>query len=148
MGVGSRDVSSLPPPHTHTLPLSFPTPPPAHTHSSPVFSYNPPHTHSSPVLSSHLPLLQLDGFDQLGKVKLVAATNRPDVLDPALMRPGRLDRKIRIPLPNEQVGAWLGVGTAWHGWVGVGVGAELSTTEPSRPGHFGGGRSICIRGRI
>lgn len=48
-------------------------------------------------------LSQLDGFEKLGKVKLVAATNRPDVLDPALMRPGRLDRKIEIPLPNEQV---------------------------------------------
>lgn len=43
------------------------------------------------------------------QVKLVAATNRPDVLDPALMRPGRLDRKIEIPLPNEQVG-WGRVG--------------------------------------
>ena len=46
-------------------------------------------------------LNQLDGFDVLGKVKMIAATNRPDVLDPALMRPGRLDRKIEIPLPNE-----------------------------------------------
>ena len=46
-------------------------------------------------------LNQLDGFDDLGRVKCVMATNRPDVLDPALLRPGRLDRKIEIPLPNE-----------------------------------------------
>lgn len=46
-------------------------------------------------------LNQLDGFDSLGKVKMVMATNRPDILDPALLRPGRLDRKIEIPLPNE-----------------------------------------------
>ncbi|KAL8273172.1 hypothetical protein Esti_002930 [Eimeria stiedai] len=46
-------------------------------------------------------LNQLDGFDELGQVKIIMATNRPDVLDPALMRPGRLDRKIEIPLPNE-----------------------------------------------
>ncbi|KAK9831054.1 hypothetical protein WJX74_001298 [Apatococcus lobatus] len=46
-------------------------------------------------------LSQLDGFDVIGKVKMIMATNRPDVLDPALMRPGRLDRKIEIPLPNE-----------------------------------------------
>lgn len=62
----------------------------------------------------------MDGFDTLGKVKIIMATNRPDTLDPALMRPGRLDRKIgkkisfhlqcifhfefslEIPLPNEQ----------------------------------------------
>ena len=47
-------------------------------------------------------LNQLDGFDVLGKVKMVMATNRPDVLDPALMRPGRLDRKIEIPLPTNK----------------------------------------------
>jgi len=46
-------------------------------------------------------LNQMDGFDTLGKVKMIMATNRPDVLDPALLRPGRLDRKIEIPLPNE-----------------------------------------------
>lgn len=46
-------------------------------------------------------LNQLDGFDELGAVKMVMATNRPDTLDPALLRPGRLDRKIEIPLPNE-----------------------------------------------
>ena len=47
-------------------------------------------------------LNQLDGFDVLGKVKMIMATNRPDVLDPADDAPGRLDRKIEIPLPNEQ----------------------------------------------
>lgn len=47
-------------------------------------------------------LTQMDGFNTLDKVKIIMATNRPDVLDPALMRPGRLDRKIEIPLPNDQ----------------------------------------------
>jgi 26S proteasome regulatory subunit T4 len=47
-------------------------------------------------------LNQMDGFDSLGQTKLIMATNRPDTLDPALMRPGRLDRKIEVPLPNEQ----------------------------------------------
>lgn len=46
-------------------------------------------------------LNQIDGFEDLGQVKIIMATNRPDTLDPALMRPGRLDRKIEIPLPNE-----------------------------------------------
>jgi len=41
-------------------------------------------------------LNQMDGFDVLGKVKMIMATNRPDVLDPALLRPGRLDRKVSL----------------------------------------------------
>ncbi|EDR21512.1 26S protease regulatory subunit S10B, putative [Entamoeba dispar SAW760] len=47
-------------------------------------------------------LAQMDGFNEISKVKIIMATNRPDVLDPALMRPGRLDRKIEISLPNDQ----------------------------------------------
>ena len=45
---------------------------------------------------------QLDGFDPRGNIKVLMATNRPDTLDPALVRPGRLDRKIEISLPNDQ----------------------------------------------
>ena len=47
-------------------------------------------------------LNQLDGFASDDRVKVLAATNRVDVLDPALLRSGRLDRKIEFPLPNEE----------------------------------------------
>lgn len=46
---------------------------------------------------------QLDGFDPRGNIKVLMATNRPDTLDPALMRPGRLDRKIEFSLPDLEV---------------------------------------------
>ncbi|CAD7926985.1 unnamed protein product [Amoebophrya sp. A25] len=46
-------------------------------------------------------LNQLDGFSGNNDVKIIAATNRPDVLDPALLRSGRLDRKIELPHPTE-----------------------------------------------
>lgn len=47
-------------------------------------------------------LNQMDGFDQTTSVKVIMATNRADTLDPALMRPGRLDRKIEFPLPDRR----------------------------------------------
>ncbi|KIV97646.1 26S protease regulatory subunit 6A [Exophiala mesophila] len=47
-------------------------------------------------------LNQLDGFASDERIKVLAATNRVDVLDPALLRSGRLDRKIEFPLPNEE----------------------------------------------
>lgn len=45
-------------------------------------------------------LAELDGFNALGNVRIIGATNRPDILDEALLRPGRFDRIILIPLPN------------------------------------------------
>ncbi|KRY91810.1 26S protease regulatory subunit 6A [Trichinella pseudospiralis] len=46
-------------------------------------------------------LNQLDGFQPQADIKVIAATNRVDILDPALLRSGRLDRKIELPLPND-----------------------------------------------
>lgn len=47
-------------------------------------------------------LNQMDGFDQTTNVKVIMATNRADTIDPALMRPGRLDRKIEFPVPDRR----------------------------------------------
>lgn len=47
-------------------------------------------------------LSEMDGFDPRGDVRIIGATNRPDILDPAILRPGRFDRLIEIPLPNEE----------------------------------------------
>ncbi|NIP36981.1 MAG: AAA family ATPase, partial [Thermoplasmata archaeon] len=47
-------------------------------------------------------LAELDGFDPIGEVKIIAATNRVDILDDALLRPGRFDRIIEIPIPSRE----------------------------------------------
>jgi proteasome regulatory subunit len=47
-------------------------------------------------------LAEIDGFDARGKVKIIGATNRPDILDPALLRPGRFDRIIEILMPDHE----------------------------------------------
>ena len=52
-------------------------------------------------------LTEMDGMSSKKNVFIIGATNRPDIIDPAILRPGRLDQLIYIPLPDEQVGSQL-----------------------------------------
>jgi 26S proteasome regulatory subunit T6 len=57
----------------------------------------------SEVQRTMLELLnQLDGFEASSNIKIMMATNRLDILDEALIRPGRIDRRIEVPHPNEK----------------------------------------------
>lgn len=47
-------------------------------------------------------LNQLDGFETANNIKIIMATNRIDILDPALLRPGRIDRKVEFPNPGVE----------------------------------------------
>lgn len=71
-------------------------------------------TGDSEVQRTMLELLnQLDGFEATKNIKVVMATNRIDILDSALLRPGRIDRKIEFPPPNEEVRLWGSLNFAW-----------------------------------
>jgi cell division protease FtsH len=58
------------------------------------------HAHEEREQTLNQLLVEMDGFDPRSRVIVVAATNRPDVLDPALLRPGRFDRQVRLDAPD------------------------------------------------
>jgi cell division protease FtsH len=80
-------------------------------------------------------LAEMDGFDPAVGVVVMAATNRPEVLDPALLRPGRFDRRVEIPLPNLRERAAI---LAIHakGKV-IGPDVELEAVARATPGFSG-----------
>jgi cell division protease FtsH len=80
-------------------------------------------------------LVEMDGFETNEGIILIAATNRPDVLDPALLRPGRFDRHVVVPLPDVKGReAILKVHT---GKVSLGTSVDLSVIAKGTPGFAG-----------
>ncbi len=80
-------------------------------------------------------LVEMDGFESNDGVILIAATNRPDVLDPALLRPGRFDRRIVVPRPD--VRGRLGILKVHTKKTPLNAGVELETIARGTPGFSG-----------
>ena len=80
-------------------------------------------------------LVEMDGFESNEGVILVAATNRPDVLDPALMRPGRFDRRIIVPRPD--LNGRIGILQVHTRRVPIGPDVELEVIARGTPGFSG-----------
>jgi cell division protease FtsH len=80
-------------------------------------------------------LVEMDGFESNDGVILIAATNRPDVLDPALLRPGRFDRRIVVPRPD--VKGRLGILKVHTKKTPLGGGIELEIIARGTPGFSG-----------
>jgi cell division protease FtsH len=80
-------------------------------------------------------LVEMDGFESNEGVILIAATNRPDVLDPALLRPGRFDRRIVVPRPD--LGGRLGILKVHTRKVPLDAGFDLTKIARGTPGFSG-----------
>jgi len=97
----------------------------------------------SEVQRTMLELLnQLDGFESSQDIKIIMCTNRIDILDPALLRPGRIDRKIEFPNPNEH--ARLDILTIHSRKMNLMRGINLKKIADSAPGASGAElKAIC-----
>ena len=80
-------------------------------------------------------LVEMDGFESNEGVILIAATNRPDVLDPALLRPGRFDRRIVVPRPD--LNGRIGILQVHTRKVPLGADVELEVIARGTPGFSG-----------
>jgi cell division protease FtsH len=80
-------------------------------------------------------LVEMDGFESNDGVIIIAATNRPDVLDPALLRPGRFDRRIVVPRPDLR--GRIGILQVHTRKVPLGAGVDLEVIARGTPGFSG-----------
>ncbi|HWA68014.1 MAG TPA: AAA family ATPase [Mycobacteriales bacterium] len=88
-------------------------------------------------------LTELDGIDQLRGVVVVAATNRPDMVDPALLRPGRLERLLFVPPPDQAARAAILTAAAAHTPLDAGV--DLAAVAARTEGFSGADCAALIR---
>ncbi|HEX3706952.1 MAG TPA: ATP-binding protein [Mycobacteriales bacterium] len=88
-------------------------------------------------------LTELDGIDELRGVVVVAATNRPDMVDPALLRPGRLERLLFVPPPDEKARAAIFTSAAAHTPLDNGV--DLAALADRTDGYSGADCTAVIR---
>lgn len=87
-------------------------------------------------------LVEMDGFESNEGVILIAATNRPDVLDPALLRPGRFDRQVVVPRPD--INGRTGILKVHTRKVPVGEDVDLSVVARGTPGFSGADLEILV----
>ncbi len=87
-------------------------------------------------------LVEMDGFESNEGVILIAATNRPDVLDPALLRPGRFDRRVVVPRPD--LNGRLGILKVHSKKVPMGPDVDLSVVARGTPGFSGADLEILV----
>lgn len=87
-------------------------------------------------------LVEMDGFESNEGVILIAATNRPDVLDPALMRPGRFDRRVIVPRPD--LNGRLGILKVHSKKVPLGEDVDLAVVARGTPGFSGADLEILV----
>jgi cell division protease FtsH len=87
-------------------------------------------------------LVEMDGFESNEGVILIAATNRPDVLDPALLRPGRFDRRVVVPRPD--LNGRLGILKVHSKKVPLGADVDLSVVARGTPGFSGADLEILV----
>ena len=98
----------------------------------------------SEVQRTMLELLnQLDGFESTKNIKVIMATNRIDILDSALLRPGRIDRKIEFPPPNEE--ARLDILKIHSRKMNLTRGINLRKIAEMMPGSSGAEVRACLR---
>lgn len=87
-------------------------------------------------------LVEMDGFESNEGVILIAATNRPDVLDPALLRPGRFDRRVVVPRPD--INGRLGILKVHTKKVPVAKDVDLNVVARGTPGFSGADLEILV----